>query len=63
MGYSEEDVDPSHINTIMAYDDGKSGIGGYINETVRSLAVNHTVEILLLKKDKDSFPVKNVKIA
>jgi len=47
----------------MAYDDGKSGIAGYIEETARELSKENAVEIILLKKDADIFPVRNVKIA
>lgn len=46
----------------MAYDGGKSGIGGYINEVTKELARGHEVEIALLNCDADSFPVKNVKV-
>jgi len=46
----------------MAYDDGKSGIAGYIEETVRELSKHHSVEIILLKKDAEIFPVGNIKI-
>lgn len=46
----------------MAYDGGKSGIGGYINEVTKELAKDHEVEIALLNSDIDGFPVKYVKV-
>ena len=46
----------------MAYDKGKSGISVYINETIKALAQNHKLTILILESDHKIFPVKNPNI-
>jgi len=43
----------------MAYDSGRSGISVYINNVVEALAEEHSIDIIMLKEDKDAFPVKN----
>ena len=46
----------------LAYDNGKSGISDYINNTINQLSKDNQIELLLLEKDISSFPIKNKNI-
>jgi len=43
----------------IPYDNGKSGISNYINNVVEELSKNNKIDLIILKKDLDIFPVKN----
>lgn len=43
----------------MAYDEGKSGISDYMNNVISELVKSNKVDLLLLEKDKEVFPVKH----
>ncbi len=42
--------------SVLAYDNGKSGIADYINNVVKYLAYNHSLDILIYEKDSYIFP-------
>jgi len=48
--------------SAMPYDNGKSGISVYINETVSMLSKQHKLTILILEADYKIFPIKNKNI-
>ncbi len=45
--------------SVLAYDNGKSGIADYINNVVKYLSVNHSLDLLIYEKDSYIFPHKN----
>jgi len=45
--------------SVLAYDNGKSGIADYINNVVSYLSINHSLDILIYRKDTYIFPHKN----
>lgn len=45
--------------SILAYDNGKSGIADYINNVVKYLSIDHSLDILIYEKDSYIFPYKN----
>ena len=45
--------------SVLAYDNGKSGIADYINNVVKYLSLNHHLDLLIYEKDSYIFPHKN----
>lgn len=45
--------------SVLAYDNGKSGIADYINNVVKYLSINHSLDLLIYEKDSYIFPHKN----
>ncbi|NOR44123.1 MAG: glycosyltransferase [Candidatus Delongbacteria bacterium] len=45
--------------SAMAFDNGKSGISDYIINTVKMLSLDHKLDIMILEKDVELFPIKN----
>ncbi|MCK4957237.1 MAG: glycosyltransferase family 4 protein [Candidatus Cloacimonetes bacterium] len=48
--------------SIMAYDNGQSGISDYINNVVYQLSKTNKLDLLILENDLEKFPVKNENI-
>ncbi|MFA7057038.1 MAG: glycosyltransferase family 1 protein [Candidatus Cloacimonadales bacterium] len=48
--------------SVLAYDNGKSGIADYINNVVKHLSLEHQLDILIFEKDSYIFPHKNPNI-
>ena len=44
--------------SAMGYDEGKSGISSYINEVIFEISKVHRVDLLILKRDLNYFPLK-----
>lgn len=45
--------------SVLAYDNGKSGIADYINNVVKQLSLEHELTLLIFEKDSYIFPHKN----
>lgn len=48
--------------SVLAYDNGKSGIADYINNVVKYLSIDHSLDLLIYEKDSYIFPHKNENI-
>jgi N-acetylglucosaminyldiphosphoundecaprenol N-acetyl-beta-D-mannosaminyltransferase len=48
--------------SCMAYDNGQSGISDYINNIINELSEDNILDIMILEKDRDKFPVSNSNI-
>ena len=48
--------------SCLSYDNGQSGISDYINHTIEELSKDHQLDVIILKKDVNIFPIKNKNI-
>lgn len=49
--------------SVLAFDDGKSGVADYIISVVKELCKNHQLDLLIHRSDAEIFPVKHKNIS